>query len=97
MSGTINNHQFDLQYESYKEYVNGLQTVYHRLIWNFPSHEMAKYWSMRQEHWRNYDKLKQGYKAFNSIEELEEEVYKILPEHLLSEALEKELINNKKA
>ena len=73
-----------------------MKTVYHRLIWNFPNHEMVRFWNIRQEHWRNYEKLKQGYKAFNSIEELEEEINKIFPEHLLSEALEKELNRNKK-
>ena len=97
MSEPINNYQFDLQYESYKQYITSLQTVYFRLKFNFPEHKMFKYWSIRQEHWRNYEKIKQGYKAFNSIEELENEVSKILPEHLLSEALEKELIRNKKA
>lgn len=96
MSETINNHLFDLAYEDYKAYVNGLQTVYHRLIWNFPNHEMVKFWGIRQEHWRNYKKLSQGYKAFNSIEELEEEIYKIVPEYFLSKALEKELICNQK-
>lgn len=89
---TINNYEFDLQYESYQEYVNGLQAVYSRLKFNFPNHEMVKYWSMRQEHWRNYEKIKEGYSAFKSIAELNGEINNILPEHLLSEALEKALI-----
>jgi predicted RNase H-like HicB family nuclease len=97
IKGYKDDFKFDLHYESYKEYVNGLQTVYHRLIWNFPNHEIISYWLIRKEYWRNYEKIQQGYTAFNSIEELEEEVNKILPEYVLSDALEKSLIElNKK-
>lgn len=96
MSETINNHLFDLAYEDYKAYVNGLQGVYHRLLFNFPNHERVKFWQKRQEHWRNYDTINLGYKAFDSINALESEISKILPEYLLSNDFEKELLRNHK-
>jgi hypothetical protein len=96
MSEPINNHLFDLQYESYKEYVIGLKAVYHRLIWNHPNHERIPFWKKRQEYWRNYDTINLGYKAFDSIEALDLEILKILPEAILADDLEVELNRNKK-
>lgn len=96
MSETINNYEFDLAYEDYKAYVNSLKGVYHRLIWNYPNHERVPFWKKRQEHWRNYDTINLGYKAFDSIESLEAEISKIHPEYLLSTDFEVELNRNKK-
>ncbi len=70
MSETINNHLFDLAYEDYKAYVNGLQGVYHRLLFNFPNHERVKFWQKRQEHWRNYDTINLGYFGIHFIQDL---------------------------
>lgn len=97
MSETINNYEFDLAYGSYKAYVNELRGVYHRLIWNFPNHERVKFWEKRKEYWQNYDTINLGYKAFNSIQALDTEIIKILPEAILAEDLEVELLRNKKA
>jgi hypothetical protein len=97
MSETINNYEFDLAYGSYKTYVNELRGVYHRLIWNFPNHERVKFWEKRKEYWQNYDTINLGYKAFDSIQALDTEMLKILPEAILAEDLEVELLRNKKA
>lgn len=97
MSETINNYEFDLAYGSYKAYVNELRGVYHRLIWNFPNHERVKFWEKRKEYWQNYDTINLGYKAFDSIQALDTEILKILPESVLAEDLEVELLRNKKA
>lgn len=96
MSETINNYEFDLAYGSYKAYVNELRGVYHRLIWNFPNHERVKFWEKRKEYWQNYDTINLGYKAFDSIQALDTEMLKILPEAILAEDLEVELLRNKK-
>lgn len=96
MSEPINNYKFDLAYEDYKAYVNSLQGVYHRLIWNYPNHERVKFWQKRQDYWNNYDTINLGYKAFDSLESLEAEISKIHPEYLLSTDFEVELNRNKK-
>lgn len=95
MSEAINNHQFDLVYEVYKTYVNGLKAVYHRLIWKFPNHERVLFWQNRQEYWKNYSNVNLSYKSFDSIEALENEINQIRPEAILSEDFEKCLINRK--
>lgn len=91
---TINNYEFDLAYEDYKAYVGDLKTVYHRLIWNYPNHERVKFWEKRQEYWNNYDLINLGYTAFDSIDALENEIAKILPEAVLANDLEIALHNN---
>jgi hypothetical protein len=96
MNEPINNYEFDLVYGSYKAYVNELRGVYHRLIWNFPNHERVKFWEKRKEYWQNYDTINLGYKAFDSIQALDTEILKILPEATLSKDLEGELLRNQK-
>jgi hypothetical protein len=95
MSETINNYEFDLAYEDYKAYVNCLQAIYHRLIFNFPNHRQVPFWQKRQEYWKNYNTINSGYSAFDSIEALEAEISRIHPEYVLSNDFEEELIKNK--
>lgn len=77
MEETINNYDFDLAYEDYKAYYGDLVTVYHRLLWNFPNHESARFWKKRQEFWEKYELIKLGYAAFDSLAALEKEISKI--------------------